>query len=51
MVINYQENLPNINIPQGREMVKWQIFKTMPEQYENKVRLMDNNIKFENIIE
>lgn len=24
----------NPNIPQGRHMVKWQAFKTMPEQYE-----------------
>jgi len=47
MVINYQEVSKNINIPQGREMVKWQPFATMPEQYENIVRLMDDNIKVE----
>ncbi|MDW8570471.1 hypothetical protein AABD40_12880 [Staphylococcus shinii] len=24
----------NSRIPQGRGMVKWQVFKTLPEQYE-----------------
>lgn len=28
-------------------MIKWQPFATMPEQYENIVRLMDDNVKVE----
>lgn len=47
MFINYQENSKDINFPQGRGMVKWQPFATMPEQYENITRLMDGNIKVE----
>ena len=31
--------LADINIPQGRGMIKWAPFATMPEQYENVNRL------------
>ena len=31
--------LADINIPQGRGMIKWAPFATMPEQYENVDRL------------
>lgn len=33
--------LADINIPQGRGMIKWAPFATMPEQYENVDRLME----------
>ena len=33
----------NINIPQGRGMIKWVPFATMPEQLENVGKLMENN--------
>jgi len=33
--------LSDNNIPQGRGMIKWMAFKTMPEQYENVDRLME----------
>lgn len=42
--VNYRtipsEQLDN-NIPQGRGMIKWAPFATMPEQYENVDRLME----------
>lgn len=31
------------NIPQGRGMIKWAPFATMPEQYENVDTLIENN--------
>src|SRR5699024_9222017 len=33
------------NIPEGRGMVKWAPFATMPEQFENVGRLMDSQSK------
>jgi len=33
----------NSNIPQGRAMIKWAPFATMPEQYENVRTLHENN--------
>lgn len=33
----------NSNIPIGRGMIKWMAFKTMPEQYENVDKLMEQN--------
>lgn len=33
----------NSNIPSGRGMIKWMAFKTMPEQYENVDKLMEQN--------
>lgn len=38
------ENLDS-NIPEGRGMVKWAPFATMPEQFENVDNLMDNQKK------
>lgn len=38
------ENLDS-NIPEGRGMVKWAPFATMPEQFENVGNLMDNQKK------
>ena len=35
--------LADINIPQGRGMVKWAPFATMPEQFENVSKLQENN--------
>ena len=35
--------LADINIPQGRGMIKWAPFATMPEQYENVRTLHENN--------
>ncbi|HJA91221.1 MAG TPA: YolD-like family protein [Candidatus Jeotgalibaca merdavium] len=35
--------LADINIPQGRGMIKWAPFATMPEQYENVRKLHENN--------
>lgn len=35
--------LLNSNIPNGRGMIKWMAFKTMPEQYENVDKLMEKN--------
>ena len=35
--------LAGINIPQGRGMVKWAPFATMPEQFENVRKLHENN--------
>ncbi|MDN5613219.1 MAG: YolD-like family protein [Staphylococcus equorum] len=37
----------NPNIPQGRHMVKWQAFKTMPEQYERIEQYMLDQNKIE----
>lgn len=37
----------NANIPQGRHMVKWQAFKTMPEQYERIEQYMLDQNKVE----
>lgn len=34
---------PNQNIPQGRGMIKWAPFATMPEQFENVRKLNENN--------
>lgn len=33
------------NIPQGRGMIKWAPFKTMPEQYERIANMMDEQAK------
>lgn len=33
----------NYNIPQGRGMIKWAPFATMPEQFENVRKLNENN--------
>lgn len=33
----------SINIPQGRGMIKWAPFATMPEQFENVRKLNENN--------
>ncbi|MEZ2459289.1 YolD-like family protein [Salinicoccus roseus] len=33
------------NIPQGRGMIKWQPFATMPEQYERIARMIDDQSK------
>ncbi|HBV22845.1 MAG TPA: hypothetical protein DEB42_03525 [Jeotgalicoccus sp.] len=35
--------LADSNIPQGRGMIKWAPFATMPEQYENVRTLHENN--------
>lgn len=35
--------LADINIPQGRGMIKWAPFATMPEQFENVRKLQENN--------
>lgn len=35
--------LADINIPQGRGMIKWVPFATMPEQFENVRKLQENN--------
>lgn len=35
--------LADINIPQGRGMIKWAPFATMPEQFENVRKLHENN--------
>lgn len=35
----------NSNIPQGRGMIKWAPFATMPEQFENVGQLIDNQSK------
>ena len=35
--------LSDINIPQGRGMIKWAPFATMPEQFENVRKLHENN--------
>ena len=35
--------LADINIPQGRGMIKWAPFATMPEQYENVSKIHENN--------
>ncbi|WP_271396897.1 YolD-like family protein [Salinicoccus roseus] len=33
------------NIPQGRGMIKWQPFATMPEQYEHIAKMIDDQAK------
>lgn len=33
------------NIPQGRGMIKWQPFATMPEQYERIAQMIDDQAK------
>lgn len=33
----------NKNIPQGRGMIKWAPFATMPEQFENVSKIQENN--------
>lgn len=33
----------NYNIPEGRGMIKWAPFATMPEQFENVRKLNENN--------
>lgn len=35
--------LSDNNIPQGRGMIKWAPFATMPEQFENVYKLQENN--------
>ena len=35
--------LADINIPQGRGMIKWAPFATMPEQFENVRKIHENN--------
>lgn len=35
----------NSNIPQGRGMIKWQPFATMPEQYERVAEMIEENAK------
>ncbi|GAB3061742.1 YolD-like family protein [Salinicoccus sesuvii] len=35
----------NSNIPQGRGMIKWQPFATMPEQYERIARMIEDQAK------
>ena len=35
----------DINIPQGRGMIKWAPFKTMPEQYEKVAHMIDQQAK------
>ena len=37
----------NSNIPQGRGMIKWAPFATMPEQFENVRKLQENQVKIE----
>lgn len=37
----------NSNIPQGRGMIKWAPFATMPEQFENVEHLVDAQTKIE----
>lgn len=37
----------NSNIPQGRGMIKWAPFATMPEQFENVRKLQENQEKIE----
>src|SRR5699024_7567365 len=37
----------NNNIPQGRGMIKWQPFATIPEQYEKIARMIEDNAKIE----
>lgn len=37
----------NSNIPEGRGMIKWAPFATMPEQFENVAKLVDNQTKIE----
>ena len=37
----------NSNIPQGRGMIKWAPFATMPEQFENVRKLQEDQIKIE----
>lgn len=41
------DNSLNSNIPQGRGMIKWAPFATMPEQFENVDKLIDEQIKIE----
>lgn len=35
----------NSNIPQGRGMIKWAPFATMPEQFENVRKLQEDQVK------
>lgn len=37
----------NSNIPQGRGMIKWAPFATMPEQFENVRKLQEDQAKIE----
>lgn len=37
----------NSNIPEGRGMIKWAPFATMPEQFENVAKLVDDQTKIE----
>jgi len=37
----------NSNIPQGRGMIKWAPFATMPEQFENVRKLQEDQVKIE----
>lgn len=36
--------LADINIPQGRGMIKWEPFATMPEQYENVNKMIESQL-------
>lgn len=45
MSFHNEDMLENSNIPKGRGMIKWQPFTTMPEQYRNITKLMDDNNK------
>lgn len=42
-IITIRGDFMNYNIPQGRGMIKWAPFATMPEQYENVRTLHENN--------
>lgn len=48
---NDYRNIPreylNPRIPQGRGMVKWQAFKTLPEQYEQLERYIQDQNKID----
>lgn len=37
----------NSNIPEGRGMIKWAPFATMPEQFENVAKMIDAQTKIE----
>ncbi len=37
----------NSNIPEGRGMIKWAPFATMPEQFENVRKLQEDQVKIE----
>lgn len=41
---NMPPHLLNNNIPEGRTMIKWQPFATMPEQYENIDKMIESQL-------